>query len=50
MALANDGYGRGIPVRLALGGDSYENIKQVYEAGLDELKAWRDVSESTDFA
>lgn len=49
VKLANNDYGRGIPIRLALGTDSYDNIVETYHENLKSADEWKDVSCSTDF-
>lgn len=49
MKLANNDYGKGIPLRLALGTDSYENIVETYKENIKLADEWKDVSCSTDF-
>ncbi|KAK5094251.1 hypothetical protein LTS08_008670 [Lithohypha guttulata] len=40
--------GRGVPIRLALGGDAYHAIKQKCEETLELLEAWKDITTTTD--
>lgn len=49
VKLANNDYGKGLPVRLALGSDAYENIVETYHENLKSANEWKDVSCSTDF-
>lgn len=38
-----------IPVRLALGSDACDNIRNTYKENLEVLEKWAEISRSTDF-
>lgn len=50
VKLANLEYAGGIPVRLALGSDAYENILETYEENKKLAEQWKEVSCSTDYS